>query len=194
MPIGVLALQGDFREHINLLLELGVECIPVIRKSELNGIDGLVIPGGESTTIGRLAVNFGLLEPIRSAIGDGLPVLGTCAGLIMLADRLLDGVADQQTFGGLDVSVRRNAFGGQQQSFETTLNFRGIDGDVRAAFIRAPIIESVGPQAQVDATLDDGRIVAVSQGNLMGIAFHPEMLGETRIHARFLELVDTHQS
>ena len=194
MPIGVLALQGDFREHINLLLELGVECIPVIRTSELNGIDGLVIPGGESTTIGRLAVNFGLLEPIRSAIGDGLPVLGTCAGLIMLADRLLDGVADQQTFGGLDVSVRRNAFGGQQQSFETTLNFRGIDGDVRAAFIRAPIIESVGPQAQVDATLDDGRIVAVSQGNLMGIAFHPEMLGETRIHARFLELVDTHQS
>lgn len=194
MPIGVLALQGDFREHINLLLELGVECIPVIRTSELNGIDGLVIPGGESTTIGRLAVNFGLLEPIRSAIGGGLPVLGTCAGLIMLADRLLDGVADQQTFGGLDVSVRRNAFGGQQQSFETTLNFRGIDGDVRAAFIRAPIIESVGPQAQVDATLDDGRIVAVSQGNLMGIAFHPEMLGETRIHARFLELVDSHQS
>lgn len=193
MLIGVLALQGDFREHIDLLAEIGVACKPVIRPTELHEIDGLVIPGGESTTMGKLATNFGLMDPIRSAIANGLPAFGTCAGLIMLADRLVDGAPDQQTFGGLDVTVRRNAFGAQQESFETSLKFRGIDEAVSAAFIRAPIIESVGPMAQIDSTLDDGRIVAVSQQNLMGIAFHPEMLGEKRIHAKFLELVDGHQ-
>lgn len=193
MRIGVLALQGDFREHIAVLQSLGVEVVPVIRSAELENLDGLVIPGGESTTISKLATNFGLYDPIRSAISNGLPVFGTCAGLILLANSIIDGVAGQRTFGGLDIVVRRNAFGGQQESFETSIMFKGVDTPVSAAFIRAPLIETVGPDVSVDGILPDGRIVAVSQGNLMGIAFHPEVVGESRVHEKFLDLVRSNQ-
>ena len=189
MRIGVLALQGDFKNHLALLEVLGVDAIPVIRATELESVDGLIIPGGESTTIAKLAANFDLFEPIRAAIANGLPVLGTCAGLILLANSIVDGVEGQLTFGGLDVVVRRNAFGGQQESFETSLAFKGLDAEVKAPFIRAPLIESVGQGVSIDATLADGRTVAVSHGNLMGIAFHPEIVGETGVHAKFIELV-----
>ena len=155
MPIGVLALQGDFREHINSLTSLGVESIEVRTRSDLEQSSGLIIPGGESTAIQKLATNFGLLEPIRSAIRDGLPTFGTCAGLIMLADEILDGISGQVGFGGLDISVRRNAFGNQLESFETQLTFEGISGSkIEAAFIRAPIVERVGEGVQILSKLN----------------------------------------
>lgn len=156
--------------------------------SELNSVCGLIIPGGESTTIQKLSQIFGLFDPIRVAIKNGLPVFGTCAGLIMLADRILDGIPGQVGFGGLDVTVRRNAFGHQTESFETDLEFEGIAAPIHAAFIRAPIIESVGPKARVVARLADGRIVGAAQDNLLGISFHPEVTGENRIHRHFVEL------
>ena len=189
LPIGVLALQGDFREHIAALEHIGVGAVAVRELGELGQISGLVIPGGESTVIHKLAVAYGLFEPIQAKIGQGLPMFGTCAGLIMLANTILDGTADQRSFGGLDIAVRRNAFGHQSESFEIDLDFEGIDdGPVHAAFIRAPIVETVGPSAHVVAQLADGRVVGVQQGNLLGISFHPEVTGEYRIHSRFAQL------
>ena len=188
-PVGVLALQGDFREHIQVLESLGTKTISVRTVEELSSCSGLVIPGGESTVIQKLAVNYGLFEPIRDRVIAGFPVFGTCAGLIMLADEILDGIEGQRGFGGLNIAVRRNAFGNQLDSFEADLEFTGIDGLVHAAFIRAPIVERVGEQVQVLSRLPDNRVVAVRAGNLMGISFHPEVTGETRIHEAFLDIV-----
>ena len=185
--VGVLALQGDFREHLKVYARLGVTAVPVRREEELAAIDGLVIPGGESSVMDKLSRAFGLAAPLKARIAEGLPVYGTCAGLIMLADRLLDGIAGQQTLGGLDVAVRRNAFGSQLDSFETDLEVSGLDGPpVHAVFIRAPIVEEVGPSAAPLARLDDGRVVAVTQENLIGTSFHPEITGDTRFHELLL--------
>lgn len=190
MPIGVLALQGDFREHINTLTSLGVDSIEVRTVADLEKSTGLIIPGGESTAIQKLAMNFGLLEPIRSAIRDGLPTFGTCAGLIMLADEILDGIPGQVGFGGLDISVRRNAFGNQLESFETQLTFEGIsDSKIETAFIRAPIVERVGKGVQILSKLDDGRVVAVRNETIIGISFHPEISGEKRVHEYFVGMI-----
>ena len=186
-PVGVLSLQGDFREHLQVFQRLGINALPVKRASELSSISGLVIPGGESTTIGKLSRIFELFDPIKKIIEDGLPVFGTCAGLIMLADEITDGIVGQETFGGLDVVVQRNAFGNQTESFEVDLEFTGIAGAVHAAFIRAPIITRVGDSAQIVASLADGRVVGVQQGNRLGISFHPEVTGEDRIHSYFYD-------
>ncbi|MEE2814874.1 MAG: pyridoxal 5'-phosphate synthase glutaminase subunit PdxT [Actinomycetota bacterium] len=191
MPrVGVLALQGDVREHAAVLERLGADVVRVRRPAEFASVAGLVIPGGESSVIDKLARMFGLADPIRTAIREGMPVLGTCAGLIMLADRLVDAIDGQQTFGGLDVTVRRNAFGRQVDSFEGSVRVPVLGAEpVHAAFIRGPVVETVGPDATVLASLDDGTVVAVEQGNLLGISFHPEISGETRFHERFLNHV-----
>ncbi|AMB58329.1 pyridoxal 5'-phosphate synthase glutaminase subunit PdxT [Microterricola viridarii] len=190
MNVGVLALQGDFREHADVLRTLGANVTLVRRPVELEAVDGLVIPGGESSVMDKLARTFGLAEPLRAAIRGGLPVYGTCAGLIMLADTVLDVIVGQQSLGGLDVVVRRNAFGSQTQSFETDLDIPALGTDpVHAVFIRGPVVESVGPRATALATLDDGRVVAVEQGNLLGTSFHPEITGEHRFHEYFLSKV-----
>ncbi|MFT4212163.1 MAG: pyridoxal 5'-phosphate synthase glutaminase subunit PdxT [Microbacterium sp.] len=189
-PVGVLALQGDVREHAQVLAGLGAEVVLVRRPADLASVDGLVLPGGESSVIDKLSRAFGMREPIRDAIRSGLPVYGTCAGLILLADRIVDGIQGQQTFGGLDVTVRRNAFGGQVDSFETDLDVPALgERPVHAVFIRAPLVEQTGPDAEALATLPDGRVVAVRQGNLLGTAFHPEMTGEHRFHELFLASV-----
>jgi len=189
-PVGVLALQGDFREHLAVLSGLGADALPVRRPEELAAVRGLVIPGGESSVMDKLSRLFGLAEPLREAVAGGLPVYGTCAGLIMLADVVVDGIEGQQTLGGLDVVVRRNAFGSQLDSFETDLDVPALgDPSVHAVFIRAPIVESVGSTVETLASLADGRIVAVEQGNLLGTAFHPEITGETRFHEYFLSKV-----
>lgn len=188
--IGVLALQGDFREHIAVLGQLDVDGIPVKRADQLRDIDGLIIPGGESSVIDKLSRLFGLAEPLKSAIRSGLPVYGTCAGLIMLADTIADAIEGQQSLGGFDLVVRRNAFGSQVDSFETELEVPVLgEPPVRAVFIRAPVVESVGPKAQILASLGDGRVVAVEQDNLLGTSFHPELSGETRLHEYFLAKV-----
>lgn len=188
--IGVLALQGDVREHVRILRLLGAAVGTVRRPDELAEVDGLVIPGGESSVIDKLSRVFGMRDPLRRAITEGLPVYGTCAGLILLADEVLDGLPDQQSFGGLDVAVRRNAFGSQLDSFESDLPVEAFDGPpVKAVFIRAPVVERVGAGVEILASLDDGRVVAVEQGNLLGTAFHPEVSGETRFHERLLERV-----
>jgi 5'-phosphate synthase pdxT subunit len=187
-PIGVLCLQGDFREHLQTLEALGVETVRVRKPADLEGIQGLVIPGGESTVIDKLSSTFELRDPIIQLIGKGLPVFGTCAGLILLADRIVDGTATQKTFGGLDVAVQRNAFGSQLDSFETDIRFDGIDRPVHAAFIRAPIVLETGPEVSILASLEDGRVVAARQGNVLGISFHPEVTGETSIHKYFADL------
>lgn len=190
LRVGVLALQGDVREHAAVLRGLGAEVTLVRRAEELTRIDALVLPGGESSVIDKLARAFGLQTPLRAAIADGLPVFGTCAGLILLADRVSDAIVGQESFGGLDVRVRRNAFGGQIESFESDLRIPLLgDPPVRAAFIRAPVVEEVGPAAEVVATLPDGRVVGVRQGWLLGTSFHPEITGETRLHALFLDMV-----
>lgn len=195
LRVGVLALQGDVREHVLMLESLGAEVTRVRRPAELLQVDGLVIPGGESTVMDKLTRQFGLAEPIRAAIADGMPMFGTCAGLIMLADRLADGTADQQTFGGLDVLVRRNAFGRQVDSFEGELEVPELGPEpVRAAFIRGPVVEQVGENARTLAALPDGGVVAVEQGPLLGISFHPEITGEPRFHQRFLDRVAAHGS
>ena len=185
LPVGVLALQGDFREHLQAFTRLGVESTPVRTAKELQGVSGLVIPGGESTTIGKLARIFELFDPIKQAVSNGLPAFGTCAGLIMLADQITGGIDGQETFGGLDVTVSRNAFGNQLDSFEVDLEFVGINNPVHAAFIRAPIITEVR-KATVRAQLQDGRIVGVSQGNILGISFHPEVTGDDSVHELFV--------
>ncbi len=188
--VGVLALQGDFREHAHVLARLGAHVTLVRRAGELDAVDGLVIPGGESTVMDKLSRSFGVAEPLKAAISGGLPVYGTCAGLIMLADTVLDAIDGQQTLGGLDVVVRRNAFGSQNQSFETDLDIPALgEPPVRAVFIRGPVVESVGEKATPLASLDDGRVVAVEQGNLLGTSFHPEIQGDLRFHEYFLAKV-----
>ncbi len=191
--IGVLALQGDVREHLHALQRLGVSAMPVRRVSELDVCDGLVIPGGESTTMAKLARTFELIEPLRIRIKEGLPCLGTCAGMILLAERIVDGIAGQETFGGLDVTVRRNAFGRQVDSFEGDLLMDGIDGPVHGVFIRAPWVEEAGRGVEVLARVAAGpaadRIIAVRQGPLLATAFHPEVGSDTRIHQMFVDLV-----
>jgi len=186
--IGVLALQGDVREHLVALEATGAQAFEVKTLEQLKVAEGLVIPGGESTTIAKLASIFGLFAPLQNAIQNGLPVFGTCAGLILLANQIVDGSEKQQTFGGLDAVVRRNAFGNQTDSFEIALDFKGIIGPaMEAAFIRAPVIESVGPEVDVLSRLPDERIVAVRQGHLLGISFHPEIMGEFRVHEYFVD-------
>lgn len=188
--VGVLALQGDFREHLALLTELGAKAVPIRRPEELGEIDGLVIPGGESSVMDKLSRMFGLADPLKEKIAAGLPVYGTCAGLIMIANTVLDAINGQQSLGGLDVAVRRNAFGSQLDSFETDIEIPELgEPAVHAVFIRAPVVESVGDGVRVLAALEDGRIVAVEQGNLLGTSFHPEMNGEHRFHERFLAKV-----
>ena len=188
--IGVLALQGDVREHSAVLRELGCEVVDIRLPLHLEDIDGLVIPGGESSVMDKLSRIFGLAEPLRDAIAQGLPVLGTCAGLIMVANHIEDAIAGQENFGGLDVTVRRNAFGAQVDSFETSVTVDGVTGPaLHVAFIRAPEVVAVGPGARVIATLEDGRVVGVAGGNIIGVAFHPEITGEDRVHRMFLDVV-----
>jgi 5'-phosphate synthase pdxT subunit len=192
--VGVLALQGDVREHAVALAEAGVLARPVRRPEELAEIDGLVIPGGESTTMSNLALAFGLMEPLRERVAQGLPAYGSCAGMIMLADKVLDGRDDQQTVGGIDMTVRRNAFGRQNESFEAAVDFAGLDGGpLHGVFIRAPWVESVGQGVEVLAELTTGpaagHIVAVRQGNVLATSFHPELTGDHRVHGYFVDLV-----
>ncbi|WP_432012747.1 pyridoxal 5'-phosphate synthase glutaminase subunit PdxT [Streptomyces cucumeris] len=187
--IGVLALQGDVREHLTALAAAGAPARSVRRPEELAEVDGLVIPGGESTTMSKLAVIFGLLEPLRERVRAGMPVYGTCAGMIMVADKILDGRDDQETVGGIDMIVRRNAFGRQNESFEAGIDVKGIDGGpVEGVFIRAPWVESVGAAAEVLATFD-GHTVAVRQDHVLATSFHPELTGDHRVHALFVEMV-----
>ncbi|MGY1754412.1 pyridoxal 5'-phosphate synthase glutaminase subunit PdxT [Blastococcus sp. SYSU D01042] len=192
--VGVLALQGDVREHLAALAEQGAEAVAVRRPEELARVDGLVLPGGESTTIAKLARRFGLLEPLRAAVRAGLPAYGSCAGMILLADRLLDAPPDQETIGGLDVTVRRNAFGRQTESFESGIALEGVGGEpLHAVFIRAPWVEEAGEGVDVLGRVSggdaDGRIVAVRQGNLVATSFHPELTGDRRVHALFVDIV-----
>ena len=192
--IGVLALQGDVPEHLRALEAAGARAVPVRRPEELHQLDGLVIPGGESTTLWRLSVAFDMLEPLRKLIASGLPAFGSCAGMIMLADRLADGVAGQLTYGGIDMTVRRNAFGRQVDSFESDITLSGVDGSdampLRAVFIRAPWVEQTGENVTVLGTEQrTGRIVAVRQGQLLATAFHPELTPDRRIHELFVDIV-----
>ncbi len=187
--VGVLALQGDVREHLSTLESLGCKTVEVKTPAQLASVEALVLPGGESTTIFKLAEVFDMTEPLRTAIAAGLPVLGTCAGLILLAREILDPASGQQPFGGLDISVRRNAFGNQNDSFETDLSVLGIDGHVRAAFIRAPIVETVGNSVEVISTLPGGQIVGVRQAKVIGISFHPEIYGDSRVHQLLVDSI-----
>ncbi|WP_432394691.1 pyridoxal 5'-phosphate synthase glutaminase subunit PdxT [Pseudarthrobacter sp. L19] len=214
LRIGVLALQGDFREHLRAVEAAGATGVGVRRPAELDGLDGLIIPGGESTTIDKLSRAFELREPLVGRIRDGLPVYGSCAGMILLADDLTDPATDlagnpQQTFGGLDMTVRRNAFGRQRESFETDLEFKGLEfsardtgvAPVHAVFIRGPWVERVGPGVEVLARVEpagagasgvlDGaaRIVAVRSGKLLATSFHPEVTGEKRVHELFIRMI-----
>ena len=184
--VGVLALQGDVREHLHTLESLGVAAAPVKTPDELGAIDALVIPGGESTTIGKMAVRFGLIEPLRRSIEDGLPTYGTCAGLILLAGAVTDG--DQPLLGVLDVVVRRNAFGRQNESFESDLEVDGLDEPFHAVFIRAPWVEKVGADVEVLADIDEHPVM-VRQGKIIATSFHPELTGDGRIHQLLLDLI-----
>jgi len=184
--VGVLALQGDVVDHRRVLGSVGARTRTVRRPEELVGLDGLVIPGGESTVIDRLSRRFGLREPLVAALRAGLPAYGSCAGMIMLADTLVDGLGDQQTFGGLDVTVRRNAFGRQVDSFETDLDLTGLDSPVHAVFIRAPWVERAGASVEVLASAHD-HPVAVRQGSLLATSFHPEATGDHRVHGLFVD-------
>jgi 5'-phosphate synthase pdxT subunit len=185
--IGILALQGDVREHRRMLESLGATVVEVRAVRDLAGLQGLVIPGGESSVMDKLTRLFGLTEPLRWAIDEGLPVLGTCAGMIMLANELADGIEGQETLGGLDISVQRNAFGAQRESFDTRLDVRGIEGPAMdVSFIRAPIVTRVGDGVDILASLDDARVVAVDNSQCMALAFHPEVSGDERLHAMFV--------
>ncbi|MCE6998822.1 pyridoxal 5'-phosphate synthase glutaminase subunit PdxT [Saccharothrix sp. S26] len=194
--VGVLALQGDVREHLVALAESDVLARPIRRPEELAEVDGVVLPGGESTAISRLLATFDLLEPLRARIKEGMPAYGSCAGMILLADRVLDGRPDQHQLGGLDIVVRRNAFGRQVDSFEAELDFTDV-GQVHAVFIRAPWVESAGSDVEVlarvpetaDAGQAAGRIVAVRQGHVLATSFHPELTGDGRVHRLFVDMV-----
>jgi pyridoxal 5'-phosphate synthase pdxT subunit len=202
--VGVLALQGDVREHLRALEAAGAAAVPVRRAEELAAVDGVVVPGGESTAIGKLAVTFGVLEPLQKAVANGMPAYGSCAGMILLADTVVDGLPDQPRIGGLDVVVRRNAFGRQVDSFEGTVGMAGL-GEVPAVFIRAPWVEAAGDGVDVLARLGSGvhsrssgarpssdvagTIVAVRQGTLLATAFHPELTGDERVHGLFVSMV-----
>jgi 5'-phosphate synthase pdxT subunit len=195
--VGVLALQGDVREHDRALRAAGADPVPVRRVEDLAGLDGLVLPGGESTAISRLLTVFDLFEPLSQAVSSGLPVYGSCAGMILLAGEVLDGRPDQRSLGGLDVTVRRNAFGRQVDSFETDLAFEGV-GSVHAVFIRAPWVERAGESVQVLARVPAtdagaspaaGRVVAVRQGPVLATSFHPELTGDGRVHALFVDMI-----
>lgn len=192
--IGVLALQGDVREHLAALESCGADAVLVRRVSELDAVDGLILPGGESTAISKLLGVFELLEPLRARLRDGLPAFGSCAGMILLASEVLDTRPDAQHLSGIDMTVRRNAFGRQVDSFETDLDIVGLDGGpVRAVFIRAPWVERAGEGVQVLATVPEGpgagRIVAVRQGNVLATSFHPEVTGDLRVHRMFVDIV-----
>ncbi|MFC7614161.1 pyridoxal 5'-phosphate synthase glutaminase subunit PdxT [Actinokineospora soli] len=196
--IGVLALQGDVREHLAALGAAGADAITVRRAGELARVDGLVLPGGESTTISRLLAAFDLLEPLRARVAGGMPVYGSCAGMILLAEKIIGGRSDQHQVGGIDAVVRRNAFGRQVDSFEADLDFAGLDGGpVHAVFIRAPWVESASASVEVLARVPDtpgageagGRIVAVRQGRVLATAFHPELTGDHRVHRLFADMV-----
>jgi len=196
--IGVLALQGDVREHLRALDRAGATGRPVRRPEELEGLAGIVLPGGESTTMDKLARAFGVRDPLRKALAEGLPAYGSCAGMILLADRVLDGPPDQETLGGIDMTVRRNAFGRQVASFEGDVVMEGLDGrPVHGVFIRAPWVEEMGAGvralARVDGGPADGRIVAVRQGSLLATSFHPEITGDGRVHELFVSIVRDHQ-
>jgi len=192
--VGVLALQGDVREHRAMLERAGARTTVVRRAAELDEVDGIVLPGGESTTVAKLARTFELLEPLADRLRSGLPAFGTCAGMILLADRIEDGVPGQETFGGLDVVVRRNAFGRQVDSFEAELGVDGFDAPFHAMFIRAPWVEKVGADVAVVATVASGpqagRIVAVRQANLLATSFHPEITGDHRFHELFVSMLE----
>ncbi len=187
MRVGVFALQGDVREHLQLLTSLGVESIEVRNAEQLATVDGLIIPGGESTTISKLIDIFELRDDLLKYISCGNPVYGTCAGMIMLASEVLDAASGQQSLKAMDISVRRNAFGSQLDSFEASIEFAGRTVD--AAFIRAPIVERVGEQVQVLSRLSSGAIVAVEQGNLLATSFHPELTGDSAVHEYFLGMI-----
>ena len=193
--IGVLALQGDVREHVAMLERAGARAVPVRRPRQLADLDGIVLPGGESTTMYKLARTFDMFEPLREAIRDGLPAYGTCAGMIMLADQIEGGVPGQETIGGLDVVVRRNAFGRQVDSFEADLDVQDLVDPFHALFIRAPWVEKVGQEVEVVARVASGaavgRIVAVRQANLLATSFHPEITGDHRMHALFVGMVQS---
>ena len=192
MKVGVLALQGDVREHMASLLACGVEAVAVRRANEIESIDALVFPGGESTTIAKLARSFDLFDLIKERINSGMPTYGSCAGMILLSDHIEDAIVGQESFGGIDMVVRRNAFGRQVDSFETDLKFKGItEPAIRAVFIRAPWVESVGENVEVLSELTDSNgdkhPVAVRQGHLLATSFHPELTGDNRIHKYFVE-------
>ncbi|QGQ19400.1 pyridoxal 5'-phosphate synthase glutaminase subunit PdxT [Cellulomonas sp. JZ18] len=195
--IGVLALQGDVREHVAALEHEGARAVGVRRRSELDAVDALVVPGGESTTIDKLLRAFDLFQPVQQRLRDGMPAYGSCAGMILLADRILGGIEGQRTLGGVDITVRRNAFGRQVDSFETDLAIEGVEGSaeepVHAVFIRAPWVEEVGPAATVVGRVEEGpaagRIVAVRQGPVLVTSFHPEVTGDTRVHRLFVQIV-----
>jgi len=191
--IGVLSVQGDVREHLYAVEQAGARSTTVRRSSELDGVDALVIPGGESTTMDKLVRAFDLYEPLRARLKAGMPAYGSCAGMIMLADRIADARPDQQTLGGLDITVRRNAFGRQVDSFEEDIHFSGLDGTMRAVFIRAPWVEETGTGVEVLARVEEGpaagRIVAVRQGSVMATSFHPEVSGDHRVHHLFVDIV-----
>jgi 5'-phosphate synthase pdxT subunit len=188
--IGVLALQGDVREHARMLSEVDAEPVAVKRQEQLDEVDGLVIPGGESTTIGKLLRRFELLEPLRELVGEGLPVYGTCAGMILLADRIEGAGSDQPAIGGMNITVERNAFGRQRESFEADLDVPVLGDDpLPAVFIRAPVIRCVGEGVDVLARVDGDRAVAARQGNILVSSFHPELTDDTRVHELFLDAV-----
>ncbi|CAN5519873.1 pyridoxal 5'-phosphate synthase glutaminase subunit PdxT [soil metagenome] len=189
--VGVLALQGDTREHLAALRAAGAEALTVRRVAELDSVDGLVIPGGESTAMSNLLQAFDLLEPLRARLADGMPAYGSCAGMILLASEILDAGAPGRAalpLAGIDMTVRRNAFGRQVDSFEGDLDFTGVDGTVHAVFIRAPWVERVGPEVEVLARADE-HIVAVRQGKVLATAFHPEMTGDRRVHQLFVSMI-----
>jgi 5'-phosphate synthase pdxT subunit len=186
--IGVLALQGDFKEHAKMLVESGADAIEVRTYTELESVDGLIIPGGESTTMARLLITYGLMDPLRDKISSGFPVWGTCAGAILLADSAPD--LDRPTIGGIPMTIKRNAFGTQVNSFETDLSFFDLEGgDYHAVFIRAPLITKIATGVEIAASLSNGEIVAVINENLMATCFHPEITNDRRLHKKFIEVV-----
>jgi len=187
LRVGVFALQGDVREHILMLKALGAEAREVRNKADLDKVDGLILPGGESTTISKLIDIFEMRQHLKDFISAGKPVYGTCAGMILLATEVLDAASGQESLDAVDVSVRRNAFGSQLDSFETELLFNGIPA--RVAFIRAPIVERVGPGVEIHSKLEDGTVVAIRKGNILATSFHPEITGDDTVHEYFLDMV-----